>query len=312
MSGVQAEAFVAPAPTVVEDLKAGYTEPLPQPPVYSDSTQWYTVWKDGVADLFYIISTETSDYLLNGDTCHYANTYDRKSCPRMLVEMRAVDSLFGGKVNYFSPYYRQATMQSWVTEELALSRLPVPLSDVRRSWDYYLRHMNQGRPFILAGFSQGAHAMTDLMRSMPDSIARRMVAAYSIGYKVTQGDIDTCRHIRGAEGATDLGVTICYNSVRAPECAIPIVSGGNVLCINPVNWRTDTVSACFGDSLTARCDPESHLVIVSGYRQKSLLPIIGREGNYHDLELKFYYPYIRQNMADRVDAYLRREQSAQR
>lgn len=284
-----------------------YQRLLPKPPQYDDSTQWYIKWKAGPADLFYIISTETGDYVVDGDTCHYANTYDRSTCPRMMVEMRAVDSLFGGNNNYFSPYYRQITLESWASMDTALQRIPLALSDVRRSWDYYLTHFNQGRPFILAGFSQGAHAMLDLMRRMPDSIASRMVAAYVIGYKVTQEDLDSCPIIRAAQGATDVGVTICYNSVRAPECAIPVVSGGNLLCINPVNWRTDTVSARFGDTLTARCHPESHLVVVEGYKQKRILPIFGVEGNYHDRELKFYYPHIRQNMADRVAAFLRQQ-----
>ena len=33
------------------------------------------------------------------------------------------------------------------------------------------------------------------------------------------------------------------------------------------------------------------------------MPVIGRKGNYHNMELKFYYPYIRRNMADRVAAW---------
>jgi len=279
---------------------------LPQAPDYGDSTQWFIRWREAPADLFYIISTETGDYLLNGDSCHHANTYDKGSCPGMAKEMRAVDSLFSGNLNYFSPYYRQATIQSWTSESLALSRLAVPLGDTERSWHHYLRHFNQGRPFILAGFSQGAHAMLDIMRKMPDSVYQRMVAAYVIGYKVSQQDVDTCSTIKPAQEATDLGVTICYNSVRSPECTVPIVTDGNVLCINPVNWRTDTVAATFGNGLTVRCHPESHLLLVDGYQQRRLLPVIGKDGNYHDRELKFYYPYIRQNMADRVEAYLRR------
>lgn len=282
---------------------------VPDEPDYSDSTQWYIKWRDGTADIFYIISTETGDFILNGDTCHHANTYDRSSCPRMLVEMAAVDSFYGGSNNYFSPYYRQVTIQSWLDSLKTFDRLPLALSDVERSWDYYLKHLNHGRPFILAGFSQGAHAMISLLSRMPDSVASRMVAAYVIGYKVTQANLDTISAIRAAQSATDVGVTIVFNSVRAPECALDLVSGGNMLCINPVNWRTDTVRAVFGDTLTARCDPDNHLLLVEGYRQKRLTPIIGREGNYHDRELKFYYPYIRQNMADRVKAFFNRQDS---
>mgnify|MGYP002626761046 CR=1 FL=1 len=289
-------------------------EPVPMAPDYSDPSQWFFRERGGQADLFYIISTETGDHLQDGDTCHYADTYDDEMRFAMLREMNAVDSFYSGHCNYYSPYYRQVSMQSWVDEETALSRLPLALADVARSWEYYLEHYNQGRPFILAGFSQGAHAMMQLMRQMPDSVATRMVAAYAIGYKVTQADIDATASIRPAQCATDLGVTICFNSVKSPDCEIPIVSKGNMLCINPVNWRTDTVSTPFvlygrhkNDTLSVSCDPESRLLLVEGYQEKYIMPVIGRKGNYHNMELKFYYPYIRQNMADRVEAYLERQ-----
>lgn len=286
----------------------GAGDRVPTPPDYCDSTQWYIQRRGAAADLFYIISTEIGDYVADGDTVHHADTYDMQVRKKMLKEMRAVDSLFGGDCNYFSPYYRQVTMQSWATEEMAMSRLPVGLGDIARSWEYYLKHLNQGRPFILAGFSQGAHAMTELMRHMPDSVANRMVAAYSIGYKITQAMLDSIPHIKPATGATDVGVTINYNSVRSADCAIPIVSDGNVVNINPVNWRTDTVRAHFGDSLTVWADPVNHLCIVEGYTEKYILPIIGRRGNYHQMELKFYYPHIRRNIADRVQAFLRQRE----
>ena len=289
----------------------GGLEGAPFEPDYSDPSQWYIHDRGACADIFYIISTETGDHLENDDTCHFADTYDDEMRAAMKKEMLAVDSFYSGEYNYYSPYYRQVSMQSWIDEETAFSRLPLAIEDVRHSWDYYVEHLNQGRPFIIAGFSQGAHAMMDIMKHMPDSVAARMVAAYAIGYKVTQADIDSCRHIRPAQSATDVGVTICFNSVKTPDCAIPIVSEGNLLCINPVNWRTDTVSTPFvlygkrkNDTLSVRCDPKSHLLLVSGYQEKYILPIIGRKGNYHKMELKFYYPYIRQNMADRVKAFI--------
>ena len=224
--------------------------------------------------------------------------------------MRAVDSFYSGKLNYYSPYYRQVSMQSWATEETAMSRLPLAMKDCVDSWDYYIKHYNQGRPFVLAGFSQGAYALTEIMKRMPDSIAERMVAAYFIGYKVTKEDTAACRHLRPARSASDTRVSICFNSVKTPECEIPIVSGGNLFCINPINWRTDTTSAkfiCYGkkqnDTLTARLDPKSRLLLIDGYKNDKPMPVIGVAGNYHHMELKFYYPYIRKNIADRVAAY---------
>ena len=247
--------------------------PIPGAPDYADSTQWFICDRGTEADLFYIISTETSYHMIGTDTCHFADTKDDYLRGRMRHEMHAVDSFYSGHLNYFSPYYRQISLQSWTTEEMALSRLPLALSDCRRSWDYYIEHLNHGRPFILAGFSQGAYALMDIMKYMPDSIASRLVAAYVIGYKVTAEDTAACRYLRPAQGATDTGVTICFNSVRSPECEIPVVSSGNLFCINPVNWRTDTVSCPFvfygrkkNDTLTARLDPESRLLLIDGYK----------------------------------------------
>ena len=298
-----------------EGEKSAPIGPLPPVPDYADSTQWFIVDRHGDADLFYVISTETGDHMIGDDTCHYADTYDQYLRGRMAHEMHAVDSFYSGHLNYFSPYYRQASMQSWATEEMAMSRIPLPMKDCVKSFWYYMEHFNQGRPFILAGYSQGAYALLEIMKQMPDSIAQQMVAAYAIGYKITSEDTATCRHLHPAQGATDTGVTICFNSVKTPESEILIVSGGNVFCINPVNWRTDTVSApfvCYGrkqnDTLSVSLDPESRLLLVSGYTNDKPMPVIGIPGNYHHLELKFYYPYIRQNMADRVAAYYRRMQ----
>ena len=292
------------------DGRADLIGPIPLKPLYDDPMQWYMQDRNGVADIFYVISTETGDHLMGGDTCHFADVYDNTLRKKMLREMYAVDSFYSDRLNYYSPYYRQVSMESWASMNTAMVRLPLAISDVKRSWDYYMEHLNRGRPFILAGFSQGAYIMMELLNTMPDSVFRRMIAAYAIGYRITQEDLDRHPRIKPAQGATDLGVTICYNSVRSPDCAIPIVTDGNVVCINPVNWRTDTVSVPFvfrgskkNDTLSVRCDPESHLLIVSGYNHEHFLPVIGRPGNYHYRELKFYYPYIRQNMADRVDAY---------
>ena len=275
-----------------DDGKDTLMGPIPTEPDYADSTQWFIRDRGGRADLFYIISTETGDHLMDGDTCHFADTYDDYLRECMALEMHAVDSFYSGDCNFFSPYYRQVSMQSWESVETTMARLSLAMSDVRHSWDYYIEHYNQGRPFVIAGYSQGAHAMMDIMRRMPDSIASRLVAAYVVGYKVTQEDLDSCPLIRPAKGATDTGVTICFNSVRSPEDTISVVSGGNLLCINPVNWRTDTVSAPFvvvdykrTDTLTARCDPENH-----------------------HRELKFYYPYICQNIMDRVAAYFEKKE----
>lgn len=292
------------------DVQSVNSELMPPAPRYEEPSQWYIHDQNGVADIFYIISTETGDHLEAKENCHYANTYDSLQRSQMLVEMAAVDSFYTGKLNYYSPFYRQVSMNSFSSLELAAARTTRAFEDVKRSWQYYLSHYNQGRPFILAGYSQGAAAVVELMREMPDSIAGRMVAAYVIGSRVTKEDMADIPLIRPAKGATDWGVTINFNSVASPEKCIPLTAG-NQLCINPVNWQRDSVAASFvyqspekSDTLTVRCDPDSRLLIVKGFETDEVLPVIGIPGNYHNFELRFYHPYIQKNIADRVAAYL--------
>jgi predicted esterase len=294
-----------------DEEKRAIIGPLPPAPDYTDSTQWFIVNRGGEADLFYIISTETGDHMMGGDTCHLADTYNPTLRKNMLKEMVAVDSFYSGKLNYFSPYYRQVSMHSWASPDSAFVRLPVAVEDVMRSWNYYLEHLNQGRPFIIAGFSQGAAATFDILKNMPDSVRSRLVAAYAIGFKITQEDVDSNMNVKLAQGATDTGVLIGFNSIQSPE-AILYISEHNVACINPVNWRTDAEPAPFvlygrrkNDTLSVHCDTVSHHLIVDGYQQKYIMPVIGKAGNYHHMELKFYYPYIRKNMAERVAAFMR-------
>ena len=213
--------------------------PLPPVPDYTDSTQWFIVNRGGEADLFYVISTETDDHMMGDDTCHFADTNDPALRKSMLREMVAVDSFYSGKLNYFSPFYRQISIDSWAIPDEAFGRVSIALEDVMHSWDYYLKHLNQGRPFIIAGYSQGAMAVLDILREMPDSVLSRMVAAYIIGFRVTQENVDANMNIKLAQGAIDTGVLVCFNSIKSPESIIYFTEN-NVACINPVSWRTDT------------------------------------------------------------------------
>ena len=77
---------------------------IPAQPDYADSTQWYITQRDAPVDLFYIISTETGDYTIEGIPCHYADTRNDSIRQLLFGEMRGVDQLLSGSLNYYSPY----------------------------------------------------------------------------------------------------------------------------------------------------------------------------------------------------------------
>lgn len=294
--------------------KADDIAALPAQPDYGNDDQWYVVDRAAEVDIFYIVSTETADYTVDGRVCHYADTRSDSIRQMIFAEMVGVDNLLSGSFNYFSPYYRQCTLESFVSEKLVNERMPLALSDVRRAFAHYIEHFNHGRPFVLMGFSQGAMVVVDLMKQMDDDVCKRMVAAYVIGFKVTAQDTAASSHIRAAHDSADIGVTVCYNSVLDNECAIPLISDGNVLAINPVNWRLDNSEALLcdfksDDMLKVSLDTSSLLLHVAGYhRDDYMLPLIGREGNYHKLEISLYADCIRRNIALRAEMFKRNGQ----
>lgn len=271
---------------------------------YADTSMWYTAERGCDVDLFYITSTETADYTHNGSVMHHADITLDSIRALLLGEMQGIDHMYGEGFNFFSPYYRQCTLESYTSDALLATRAPMAMDDVRRAFYHYMKHRNDGRPFILMGFSQGAQGVVELLRTMDDEAYSHMVAAYVIGWKVTDDDIAAAGgHIRAAQDSADLGVTICYNSVRSPECAIPIISNGNRLGINPANWRTDAMPASWvynGDTLTATLDTATHLTMVDGYTGDYMLPLIGRDGNYHRLDITIYRQSLHRNMALRA------------
>ena len=298
------------------------SDALPNEPDYSDPTQWYMNDRGGQADLFYIISTETGDYTRSeGALCHYADTYNDSVRGPLRGEMTGVDHLLSGNLNYYSPYYRQCSLQSYASDSLTQARMPLPIGDVRRAFNYYLEHLNQGRPFILAGYSQGAIILLELLKEIDDSAINRMIAAYVIGATVSDDDARH-PHIMAARRADDTGVTICYNSVRDAGCALPHFEY-SAMAINPVNWRTDDTPATLTtepsphipadrqqkDRLTVRLDPTTRLLFVDGYTGTDyVLPLIGKEGCYHSREVWLYREQLRLNMALRADSFLKQRE----
>ena len=290
---------------------------LPASPEYADSSQWYIIDRLAAADIFYITSTETGDYpVAGGATCHYNDTYNDSTRHLLYSEMRGVDRLVSGELNYYSPYYRQCTLQSFMSDSTTQARLPIAIGDVKRAFEYYLQHLNGGRPFVLAGYSQGAMIMLELMKEMDDVTYNRMIAAYAIGVTISQNELNACPYIVPAQGDEDTGVTICYNSVKDADCAMRGFEHSDVV-INPVNWRTDAspatlitmpsphMSQQYEDTLTVHIDESSGLLYVDGYTGTDyILPLIGKAGCYHSREIWLYRDQLRDNIANRTANYL--------
>ncbi len=293
--------------------KAGerpHTTFIPVAPDYNDSTMWYTVDGDSLstgADIFYVVSTWEEDWEnAEGDTCHYADVWNPVHRERMLREISQVGAYMSPGNRFFSPYYRHTTIDAFLTlnEDSIRNRVRLAMDDVCAAFDHFLSQRDNSRPLIIAGFSQGGIAVVELLKHMSDETYRKLVAAYVLGYKVTPEDTLQTRHIKAAQGETDTGVTICYNTVKDVKYVKPIISA-TCMGINPVNWRTDDTPAILHDTITVALSPEYHVLVVSGYSGSEYHPYknLINVGDIHSCEPWLYSECLQQNISVRTKAW---------
>ena len=285
---------------------------IPVEPDYKNADMWVCHLNDKNgegADVFYIPSTWEYDWTTsNGVLCRYADVSNEQHCSNMAIEMNKVAKYMADGNNFYSPYYRHITLDTWATlDEDYITRQyeSVSLTDVKHAFDHFIKNYNKGRPFVLAGFSQGGKSVVELMKYMPEDIRKYMVAAYVLGYKVTPDDVAVAPWIVAAKGASDVGVTICYNSVSDVKYIKPVISSPTVMCINPVNWRTDSTPAILNDSITVTLNTEHNVLVLDGYDGSHLPNILNilNVGDYHSIEPWLYDQSLRANIKQRIKAF---------
>lgn len=286
---------------------------VPVAPDYTDAGMWYESAgdTDGTgADVFYIVSTWEFDwYTEEGKICHYADPVNHAShCSDMTIEISKIAQYMGPGNNFYSPFYRHITLETWATgNEDTINRRyqDVSFQDVQNAFQHYLDTKNQNRPFVLAGFSQGGKSVVELIKTMSDDVKERMVAAYVLGYKVTPEDTVACKNLRAAQDSIDLGVTICYNSVSDVKYIQPVISVPSAMCINPVNWRTDATPAILHDTITVTLSTEHKVLVLDGYSGSEYSPILGflNVGDFHSAEPWLYSECLGKNIRQRIEAY---------
>lgn len=283
---------------------------MPKAPDYSSSVAWYSnidkSSTEGV-DVFYILPTCVFDWSDSmGTTYHYADIYNEEHRAAQLYSYELAEEIFGNATNFYAPYYRQITLDVWVDGESEVERLfPAAMKDINDAFDNFIETKNSGRPFILAGFSQGGKGVVELIKGLSAEESERMIAAYVIGYKVTDSDL-LSDNIKVASSSEDTGVTICYNSVATIEAINPLISDSK-LAINPVNWTLTETPAQLNDSVTVTLNSSYNVLIVEGLDSEALyipeLNSLFSVGNYHLQELELYKECLRENIETRINSY---------
>lgn len=246
---------------------------------------------------------------------------------------------FRGCCAVYAPRYRQANLTAFThpTED-GQRAIGLAGDDVIAAFRGYLARAG-GRPFIVAGHSQGAVHAFRVLRDVVvrEGLQDRLVAAYLIGGPLTEAGVAELG-LPVCESAAQTGCVVAFNARSADyrggldfvewPPAPPRTPTRPRVCVNPLTWRRDEApaepalhrGAVFfeGDAppsprarfTGAQCRGGTLVVALAGavprdFMSRLLDYAIGA-GNYHPIEFGLFFVDIRDNAAERVRAYLGR------
>lgn len=251
-------------------------------------------------------------------------------------------STFNGCCLIYAPRYRETSIYRYFSAPADVSKKAVDMAygDIDSAFTYFLEHYSKGRPFIIASHSQGTEHGIRLLKERIDrdpALAKRLVAAYLIGFNISDNDAASLKNVHVCANATD---THCFvHWATWGEGGSPSEeSNGKLVCVNPLSWQRDggmaaktlnrgavPVSGTFAQNLFGKDAPSGTVFGPLGTPLKAwtwaecrngFLTIADQTGtsfgkldlgrrNYHGLDYPVFAMDIRENAKARVAAYLK-------
>lgn len=293
---------------------------------YADQYNWVSLPHAlKLVDVFYVYPTVSGN---ETGTMDITNE-DERALAEGIFQSQA--TVFQEDANIFAPYYRQMST-ACTSDDPNMKPTDIPefklgLADVTAAFEYFLENLNEDRPFIIAGHSQGSMAVLEILKDKfgnDETLCDRLIAAYVIGWSVTDEDLQEAG-IPLAQGPDDVGVIITYNTQSRTSAGGPMLLPG-AHCINPLNWSTDATVAPATENKGAMlynndtgelirevdeyCDAE---IKTSSGGLMTTIPqadadtlVFGdyEEGVYHRYDYAFWYRNLQENVGVRINAYL--------
>jgi len=227
-------------------------------------------------------------------------------------------SVFNAECRIFAPRYRQANIKAFFVPHSSEAQKAFDLaySDIKKAFEYYLKHENHGRPIIIASHSQGSLHAIRLLQDYFDGkpLQQKLVCAYIIGYQIPVG---TFHDLPLGNKPDAFGCYVCWRSYQKGVITRQIkMENGNSVCVNPLTWTTSTqwAPASLNDGsligfnisiphlVGAGIEPKSKILSVS--IPKDAGAKIMKMKNLHIYDYNLFWLNIRKNVKQRIDAYL--------
>ncbi|WP_295161531.1 DUF3089 domain-containing protein [uncultured Brachyspira sp.] len=299
---------------------------------YSDKNNWLSIPEninEKEADIFYLYPTiwtrsDTNESII----CPINYIPMRRGTTNVMLEQTGIFEEIG---NIYAPFYRQADALYLMNIKNNISReeqykyfYSYPKEDAIAAFDYYIKNYNNGRPFILAGHSQGAMMIKKILIDYfktNDNIKNRMVAAYIFGYSVTKKDLKENTHLRFANGEYDTGVIISYNTESPNFNGYNPVVLEDSIAINPITWTLEETLASkeesFGADIFSNFGKPSKIADAQVDKARGVVKCgsinpddfyletggVFEKGVYHIYDIALYYYDLKENARKRLNAF---------
>ena len=297
-------------------------------PDYAQKSSWaYLETDQGIkpCDVFFLAPT-----VYSGPS--NLSLSDGETTDRFRDAVSMQKGIYDDECRFFAPYYRQMGLKEYnLPEEERQEYLDFAYGDVKNAFRYYLANYNEGRPIILAGFSQGSDMCLRLMKDCfsDQALQKQLVACYAVGWRLTEEECREYPHLRPATGEKDTGVIVLFNSESVDtEESLLIPKGVKTKAINPLNWKTDSTPAyatenkgsCFMNHdgvieeeiphLTGcYLDPLRGALKVTDVKAEDYPSVndLFAQGVYHRFDYRFFYRNLEENVSTRLHEYLAAE-----
>lgn len=279
------------------------------------------VWGDGEdlgVDVFYVHPTQ----YYHGDTWNadWDNLQVNRDVDELPVALQASAFDIGGRL--YAPRYRQAIygVFSW-KDSLSRVALDRATGDVAAAFYHYMKTWNGGRPFILAGHSQGSWHLRKLLQAIERTpLKERLVAVYAPGFDWYASDFDVVPPCDGPDQVGCWNSWMSYGEGYFPDWLDRVE--GTPVCTNPVTWRRDeavsTAAAHRGVVMrNGKCTlPNS----IGCYAARGVLQIkppdmplggLYHRDNWHVGDVNLFWPNIRENARHRAERWLARAENTE-
>jgi hypothetical protein len=233
-------------------------------------------------------------------------------------------SVFNQHCRVFAPRYRQAYLGTFFMKdkEKAGKAFDLAYKDLKAAFEYYLQHWNNGRPVIIAAHSQGSLLAERLLKEFFDDSAntarstlqKKLVVAYIIGWPVSK------EYFSSLKMCSDSLQTACICGWRTfHKGYTPFYlknEKGNCYVTNPLTWTTGTQYAPrtlnkgsvlynFNKIYKQTTDAQVSNGLLWVKKPRFPWSFLYFTRNYHTGDINLFYMNLRENIQQRIVAFLK-------